>query len=89
MVCDFLEREGLRINVSLIGRELVRQGVKVLEQSIRNNKRVMEYIRIRAEEQVVEVREFTGTGELAEQIRALQAENMALRQLLRSVKLVN
>lgn len=88
MVCDFLEKEGLRINVSLIGRELNRQGIKVLEQSIRNNKKVMSYIRIREAEQVIEIKEFSGNSETEEQIRALQHENMVLRKLLKQFNLV-
>lgn len=83
MVCDLLEKEGLRINVSLIGRELHRQGIKVLEQSIRNNKKLMKYVRLRVKEQVIETREFVGDLGLIEQIRALKHENMVLRQFIK------
>lgn len=88
MVCDYLESEGIRISVSLIGREFVRQGIKIVEQSLRNNKKVMEYVGLRIKEQKVEAKEFNGETGLEEQIRALQHENMVLRGLIKNMKLV-
>lgn len=82
-VCDFLESKGIGINIAMVSRELERQGIGPKEQTIRNNKKVNDYVIFRGSEQVIESKDFEGEGRLIELLKAYQRENNVLRSLIK------
>lgn len=90
--CDLVEKMGVRIKISSVGRVCQKEFGYPKEQSIRNNEVLREYVLLRSKEQVIEevdVQEMDMNKEnwdrLIEIVRDLRFENEGLRELVKNV----
>lgn len=90
--CDLVEKMGVRIKISSVGRICQKEFGYPKQQSIRNNEVLKEYVLLRAKEQVVaevDVQEMDMNKEnwdrLIEIVRDLRFENEGLRGLVKKI----
>ena len=88
-VCDDLEKNNRKIYVTRVGDECGDKYGSPKLQSIRNNRKLIEYIQKREDEQNLLPKEtqITGNEELVRVIEELRRENKCLKALLRSKNL--
>ena len=86
-MCDSLEKRGLEITVSILGREAERLGVTPRKEALRNNPRLREYVQKRNEEQVLVSGKVVVDSDLNEVVKMLMRENFTLRAFIKNMSI--
>lgn len=82
-VCDFFDKNNLRIRVMAVGRECRRRFAMTSENTIKANKVLKEYINLRGKEQKVVDSVLNLDTAVIERLKYLELENRKLRELLK------
>jgi hypothetical protein len=86
-MCDDLEKRGLEIAVSVLSRESDRLGISPKMAALRNNPKLVEYVKKRYEEQKLVEKDISGNGDFEELAKMLRRENCALRAFIRKMNI--